>query len=53
MEEQKTKEMILIASDGRCKCTCADHCPLGKVGTTLRCTKDELEKAGVFTVDEI
>ena len=45
----KTKRTITpeIAEDGRCKCTCATPCPLGTVGTTYRCTKEELESAGV------
>lgn len=38
---------IKMASDGRCACSCADECPLGRTGATLRCTREELDRAGV------
>ncbi len=28
--------------DGRCTCTCASTCPLGKTGMQTRCTKEEI-----------
>lgn len=36
-----------ILKDGRCDCGCADKCPLGRVGSSLRCTKEELISAGI------
>lgn len=39
-----------IGSDGRCTCSCGDPCPLGRAGSALRCTKEELEAAGVVTI---
>lgn len=45
---KKSKEKpIKIAKDGRCTCSCADPCPLGKVGSMTRCTVEELQQAGV------
>lgn len=35
-----------LQPDGRCGCNCASPCPLGKVGSTTRCTVDELQSAG-------
>ncbi len=40
---------IQIAADGRCSCSGATPCPLGRTGTTPRCTIDELAAAGVPT----
>lgn len=34
---------VTLGTDDRCKCTCADTCPLGRKGSELRCTKQELE----------
>lgn len=50
----ETKQTIVpeIGRDGRCMCTCGTPCPLGKVGTTYRCTKEELESAGVEFVEQ-
>lgn len=36
------KKPIAIRYDGYCNCTCADKCPLGKVGSRQRCTLFEL-----------
>ena len=49
------KQMVIpeIGKDGKCKCSCATPCPLGKRGTTYRCTKEELDEAGVsYTVEK-
>lgn len=42
---------IEILKDGRCGCNCGTPCPLGKTGSLSRCTKRELESAGVKTYD--
>jgi hypothetical protein len=44
--------VVIIGDDGRCMCSCADPCPLGKAGMQYRCTKEELEARGVKTVME-
>jgi hypothetical protein len=44
------KPAVEIGRDGRCKCTCASVCPLGKVGMSYRCTKGDLEAAGIPTI---
>lgn len=44
--------VVIIGSDGRCTCSCADPCPLGKAGMQYRCTKEELEARGVKTLLE-
>ncbi len=36
-----------ISKWGRCECSCADRCPLGRMGMTFRCTADELDAAGI------
>jgi hypothetical protein len=41
---------VVIGEDGRCMCSCADPCPLHKSGLAYRCTKQELEAAGIPTV---
>ena len=38
---------IKIGSDGRCTCHCGMRCPLGKIGSQYRCSKEELVAAGV------
>ncbi len=38
---------ITIGSDGLCSCSCADNCPLGKMGMEVRCTVQELTAAGI------
>jgi hypothetical protein len=45
-----TPKPIKILSDGRCDCSYADKCPLGKCGSALRCTKEELQAAGIVTM---
>jgi len=47
---EEIKKVVVIGEDGRCMCSCADPCPLGRVGSSYRCTKGELEAAGVETV---
>lgn len=37
---------VEIGDDGRCKCSAADPCPLGRVGGEVRCSAKELEDAG-------
>ncbi len=37
-----------LADDGRCSCSCADKCPLGRGGSQLRCTTTELKQANVI-----
>ncbi len=40
--QSKVFTAITIGKDGRCQCNCANTCPLGKTGSALRCTKEEL-----------
>lgn len=43
-EPEIVKERLAkLAPDGRCSCSCADRCPRGKIGTTVRCSKELLE----------
>lgn len=49
MVPQMGEKIVLIGKDGRCTCSCGDPCPLGRVGSMYRCTKQELETAGVKT----
>ena len=42
--ERKPRE---IGTDGRCTCSCADQCPLGRSGMALRCTESELRAAAI------
>jgi len=42
-------QVVQIGLDGMCKCSCADVCPLGKIGSETRCTKDELKAQGIET----
>lgn len=37
---------VEIGDDGRCKCSAADPCPLGRTGSEIRCSAEELERAG-------
>jgi len=41
---------ILIDKNNRCTCNCATKCIKGKTGSALRCTKQELEEEGHYTV---
>lgn len=34
---------VQILADGRCNCTAADLCPLGRTGSSTRCSRAELE----------
>ena len=45
-------EPIAIGEDGRCTCTCAGNCPLGRSGMSYRCTEEELKDAGISTFHE-
>jgi hypothetical protein len=31
-----------MKESGRCSCSCADVCPLRRIGSSYRCTADEL-----------
>jgi hypothetical protein len=44
--EQKELPIIQVGMDGRCLCSCADKCVLGRVGSQERCTSADLERAG-------
>lgn len=44
-------EPIKIGKDGRCQCHCGMTCPLGRSGMELRCTRDELQSAGIPTTE--
>ncbi len=37
--------------DGRCLCDVGTPCPLGKIASAQRCTKEELEAASIETID--
>lgn len=41
------KGAVQIGKDGRCQCSCADECPLGRRGMGYRCTEEELKSAGI------
>lgn len=41
---------IGISNDGKCNCTQATPCPLGKSGSEPRCTESELKAAGIQTI---
>ncbi len=41
-----------LADDGRCSCSCADKCPLGRGGSQLRCTTGELKHNNVVLAGE-
>jgi hypothetical protein len=43
-------EPVAIGGDGLCQCSCADPCPLYKVGSQHRCSEKELQAAGIKTV---
>jgi len=45
--------VILIATDGTCFCSCACKCVLDRCGSSLRCTKEELEEAGFKTMQVV
>ncbi len=42
-----SKPPVEIGKDGRCMCGQGDKCPLGRGGMQLKCTKAELEAAGI------
>lgn len=44
-------EPIQIGKDGLCTCHCGTKCPLGRIGSSMRCTRLELTSAG-FLVEE-
>lgn len=44
---EKEKFIPKIGSGGLCDCDCGSDCPLDKTGTELRCSRDDLQKAGV------
>lgn len=41
---------VSIGDDGCCMCSCGDVCPLGRVDSQYRCTKEELVSASIKTV---
>jgi len=45
-------DAIKIGKDGLCLCSCGDPCPLGRRGSELRCTEEELKSAGFKTIKE-
>jgi hypothetical protein len=45
--------LILIGQDGRCDCTCACKCPLGKAGSSARCFEGELHLKGIGTIKHV
>ena len=48
-KKKPIEKPVEIASDGKCKCSVASKCPLGKTGSEPRCTKAELEGRGIPT----
>ena len=48
--EPESEQIIPIGTDGRCKCSCGDVCPLGRMGMEVCCTQEELEKDGIKTI---
>jgi len=45
----KDTDPVEIGKDGRCTCHAGSVCPLGKAGMQFRCTREELEGAGIPT----
>jgi hypothetical protein len=45
-----TKE-IEFGIDGLCTCNCADPCPLGKVGSVPRCTRDDIDEMNIQRIN--
>lgn len=45
-----SRKPVKIMLDGRCGCSCADTCPLGRCGSLERCTEAELVAAGITIV---
>jgi len=43
----KMDDPISIGDDNLCRCHCGMPCPLGKTGLAVRCSADQLAKAGV------
>jgi len=41
---------ILIDKENRCTCNCATKCIVGKTGMAQRCTKEQIENEGHYTV---
>lgn len=41
--------VIYVGDDDLCQCDCSSACPLGRMGMEERCTKEELEAAGIRT----
>lgn len=41
--------VIYVGDDDLCQCDCGSACPLGRMGMEERCTKEELEAAGIRT----
>jgi hypothetical protein len=46
--------LVLVDNEGFCFCNCADVCCLGHIGSTKRCTQEELRKQGhkVISLDK-
>jgi hypothetical protein len=42
--------VILVDTKGLCFCNCATKCVLGHIGSTHRCTKEELEEEGYMVI---
>ena len=38
--------IILIDEGGQCTCNCASKCIVGKTGSAMRCTRQEIEGKG-------
>jgi hypothetical protein len=45
-EDDSPVTVVRLRADDKCACNCGDTCPLGRVGSALRCSKQELEAAG-------
>lgn len=45
---REPKSTVEIGQDGRCLCTCATVCPLGRAGMELRCTEADLRSKGIL-----
>jgi len=46
-DEDLQEGIVIIGDDGRCECHCGNICPLGRAGSSLRCTVGELAAGGV------
>ena len=47
LARNKKAKPVRLGLDDRCQCTCADTCPLGRIGMGPRCTRQDLVAEGI------